>query len=448
MATTALQKLILAAMLALCFSGATQAWENVGAGPVAQDDDSWEDDDWEEGWEEDWSEEEASPWHGFVELAGGMRFGDDPAVGRRATLGEFRTRLERTWEIGNARIDFRGDALYDAVLDDLDAGLRELAINFPAGKADVSIGRQILTWGTGDLLFLNDLFPKGWVSFFIGRDDEYLKAPSDAIRFTWYGSTLNIDLAAMPRFHSDEFLTGERLSFFSPMAGGIVAPVPPLAAAEPSAGLSNTEWALRLFRNAGSNELALYGYSGFYHQPAPAGPGNELVYPEMDAWGASWRRPLGAGLFNTEFSRYFSKDDRSGSDPRIPNDQYRFLIGYEWEAVSNLTVGFQYYLEWTLDHDALIANSPWPQYEVEERRTWLTNRLTWRTRQDRVIWSIFSFYSPTDKDYYLRPQMNWRISDELLLSAGGNLFGGDEKHTFFAQFEDNSNYYIRLRFHF
>ncbi|MFW6031595.1 MAG: hypothetical protein ACOC9T_03300, partial [Myxococcota bacterium] len=32
--------------------------------------------------------------------------------------------------------------------------------------------------GTGDLVFLNDLFPKDWRSFLLGRDLDYLKAPS------------------------------------------------------------------------------------------------------------------------------------------------------------------------------------------------------------------------------------------------------------------------------
>ena len=32
----------------------------------------------------------------------------------------------------------------------------------------------------------NILFPKDWQSFFSGRDDEYLKAPSDSLRFTYY----------------------------------------------------------------------------------------------------------------------------------------------------------------------------------------------------------------------------------------------------------------------
>ncbi len=413
--------------------------------PTASGSDDWGD-EWEDDWGDDWGEAVESPWHGFVEGGAGVRVYNEDAVGRNATLGELRWRVERVWNLDHTRIDFRGDLLTDFVIDDFDAQLRELTAYWRLGSADLRVGRQILTWGTGDLLFLNDLFPKGWVSFFIGRDDEYLKAPSDAVRLTWYSDAVNVDLVAMPLFNPDEYLTGERLSLFWPPAGEVIAPDPPLRGDEPSASLDNTEWAARLFRNLGGNELALYGFSGFWHQPSPAGPNFGLVFPRLDALGASWRRTLGPGLFNAEVSRYWSKDDRDGTNPLVPNDQYRFLLGYEWEAVTNLTVGFQYYLEWTQDHDELLANSPWPQFEVEEYRTWLTNRLTWRTRQDRVIWSLFTFYSPTDDDAYLRPQVSWRIDDAWQFSAGGNWFTGDERFTFFAQFEDNSNVYARLRF--
>ena len=35
-----------------------------------------------------------------------------------------------------------------------------------------------------------------------------------------------------------------------------------------------------------------------------------------------------------------------------------------------------------------------------------------------------------------------------LFAAGANLFGGDDEHTFFAQFQDNSNLWGRVRFQY
>ena len=81
----------------------------------------------------------------------------------------------------------------------------------------MSAGRQVLTWGTGDLLFLNDLFPKDFVSFFIGRDDEFLKAPSNSLKFSSFARAANLDLVWTPIFASDRYITGERLSFYNAM---------------------------------------------------------------------------------------------------------------------------------------------------------------------------------------------------------------------------------------
>jgi len=130
----------------------------------------------------------------------------------------------------------------------------------------------------------------------------------------------------------------------------------------------------------------------------------------------------------------------------IPNGQVRLLAGYEWEALPNFTVGLQYYLEATLDYQALIENSASPEFEPDEYRHLLTNRLTYRSGRDKHIWSLFTFLSPSDKDVFLRPVYNYRHSDQWSVTGGANIFGGDEIHTFFSQLEDASNIYLRLRF--
>jgi hypothetical protein len=108
------------------------------------------------------------------------------------------------------------------------------------------------------------------------------------------------------------------------------------------------------------------------------------------------------------------------------------LLGYEWEAKANFTVGLQYYLEQTLDPG--------------DTRHLLTNRLTYQAAMGKYLWSLFTFYSPSDADFYLRPSFTWRQSDQWSFTAGGNLFGGSDDDTFFNQLQDGSNVYLRARF--
>ncbi len=411
---------------------------------LAQED-VWEDDDWGD---DDWEDEgQGLVFTGFVEAGLGSRLSDDPLVGQRNTLEDMRWRLETEWQPESLTIALKVDAGYDGIEDDWITDLRDLTVAFRLGDdTDVKLGRQVQTWGTGDLVFLNDLFPKDFVSFFAGRDDEYLKAPGDAVRVTHYSSLVNVDVVWSPVFEPDVYLTGERFSFFSPLAGGNVAPDPPLSVIEPDDSFSNGEFALRLFRTVAGREYALYAYRGFFKQPTALTPEFQPTFAPLSAYGASLRRPLGKGLFNTEFSYYDSRDDRDGDDPLLPNDQLRVLFGYEWEARPSFNVGLQYYLEWTLDHDELVANSPAPQFEPDEYRHLITNRLTYRAGMDRYTWSLFTFWSPSDEDVYLRPKLDYRHSDRWSLAIGANLFGGSQPQTFFGQLEDASNAYLRIRF--
>ncbi len=405
-------------------------------------DDLWDDEDWD-------SEQYGTVWSGFVEAGFGARFERDALLGTRDTLEEMRWRLESEWQPGKVTIGFKADADFDGVENDWDADIRDLSAAFAIGDSvDVRIGRQVQTWGTGDLAFLNDLFPKDFVSFFAGRDDEYLKAPGNAVRVTRFASLVNVDFVWTPVFEPDVYLTGERFSFFSPLAGGNLAPRPPLSAVKPKESFSNGEFALRLFRTVEGREYALYAYRGFFKQPRALTPSFESTFAPMTALGASLRRPLGPGLLNIEASYYLSRDDRGGTDPFVPNDQFRILAGFEWEARPNLTVNLQYYLEVTLDHGELIANSPFPEFEPDDYRHLLTNRITYRAGRDKHTWSLFTFLSPSDRDFYLRPVYTYRHSDQWSLTAGGNLFGGDIRHTFFRQLQDASNAYLRLRYHY
>ncbi|MBI2840173.1 MAG: hypothetical protein HYX75_17795 [Acidobacteria bacterium] len=54
--------------------------------------------------------------------------------------------------------------------------------------------------GVGDLLFINDVFPKDWVSFFAGRPMEYLKVGVDGVRLRYTGSHVNGEILALPFF--------------------------------------------------------------------------------------------------------------------------------------------------------------------------------------------------------------------------------------------------------
>ena len=101
-----------------------------------------------------------------------------------------------------------------------------------------------------------------------------------------------------------------------------------------------------------------------------------------------------------------------------------------------------------MDHNELIIHAPFPDTEPEKNRHVITNRFTYQAMQDKLTWSLFVFYSPTDEDSYWRPSLNYRHNDQWQFTFGGQIFKGQKAHTFFGQFEDTSSVFSRVRYQF
>ena len=396
--------------------------------------------------------------HGFVDLRSGTRVTEDEYE-KDTSLLESRFQLDVS-RIGDiATLQVRADFLYDDIPEetdfDLEDGtgvidLREANILFsPIDLMDVKIGRQILTWGTGDLLFINDLFPKDWQSFFCGRDVEYLKAPSDVLFVSMFPDFANIDLAYTPRFDPDRFISGERISYYNPTLGRSAGRDAIIDPREPNEWFKDSEISLRISKDISGYELAFYGYNGFWKSPAGMDPiRQKAIFPDLTAFGASLRGRLKKGLFNLETAYYNSRDDTSGDNPFIPNSEIRLLAGYEQELARDFSGAIQYYLEYMKDHGSYRSSLPAGNHSKDKDRHVVTLRLTKLALNQNLTLSLFCYYSPSDKDAYFRPNVKYKLSDSLMITAGGNIFIGSDDYTFFGQFEKNSNVYTGMRYSF
>ncbi len=388
-------------------------------------------------------------YHGFYEIRSGYRLQNDPHE-KDMSIMEARYQFDlfsmRDWGDIKVRGDFYGDGVEEKGVFDL----REANIFArPTDTMDVKLGRQVLTWGTGDLLFINDLFPKDWQSFFIGRDVEYLKAPSDAAKISLFMDWANLDIAYTPEFDSDRFISGERISYWHPMQGMPVGENRTLSTERRREFFEEDETALRLYRNINNYELAAYGYWGYWKSPGGFNQTmTDAIFPELYVYGASVRGNVGKGIGNAEIGYYDSVDDRTGDDPLINNSEMRYLIGYTQEIGRDFTAGVQYYMEQVLDYNRYEDNQPAGMPKRDEFRHLTTLRLTKLLMNQNLRLSLFTYYCPSDEDVYLRPIANYKASDNLSVEVGSNIFFGDEAYTFFGQFEDNTNAYLAVRYSF
>ncbi len=95
--------------------------------------------------------------HGFFETRAGLRLQDDPEQ-KDVSVMESRLQAELSANAGRAEFKCKGDVWADGITERIEYDTREeWLFARPSDILDIKVGRQVLTWGTGELVFLNDL---------------------------------------------------------------------------------------------------------------------------------------------------------------------------------------------------------------------------------------------------------------------------------------------------
>lgn len=393
--------------------------------------------------------------HGFVLLNHAARPdfaaspGDGGMGGGGFLLGDQRVqlKLEARSASGTASLLATPELFFDAVEEKLTAGLREGYFDFAHGSWDVRLGRQIITWGVGDLVFINDVFPKDYAAFFSGRPLEYLKRGVDAVGVNFQSAALSAEWIVIPPglFTSDNLPPRARFFQFDPFPSLL------RRADEPAATFDHTEMALRLHRNVAETEVSVYAYRGFWRSYSlrpdnPAAPARAIeFFPKVAVFGASARRSGLGGVWGAEIGYFDSRDDRAGTNPAIENSQFRFLLTYQRQLAEDFTASIEYYGEQMQDPAAHRRSVPAGFPARAELRDLVGVRLTNMLRYQTLKLSLFAFYSPRARDFFLNPEISYNFDDRLWTAVGGNIFGGP-LDSFFGQFGRNDNAYFSVRY--
>ena len=282
---------------------------------------------------------------------------------------------------------------------------------------------------------------------------EYLKAPSDALKLSFFSDVVNWDVVFTPRFDPDRFITGERISYYNPIMGQRVGYNLEQEPDIPNTwfrgcGMGHARVAEHRWVGAGGvRVLGLLEEPGRDDVPRAQGAFSPAEYVWRGAFGAHWA----GGVANFEAAYYDSADNRQGTNRFVNNSEMRFLAGYERqmpELMEDLTFGVQYYVEWMMNYDeyrrVLLPIMP----ARDELRHVVTFRVTKLLLSQNLELSMFAYYSPSDSDAYLRPQISYKIDDHWSTELGGNVFLGAKPHTFFSQFARDTNVYVALRYSF
>ncbi|MBX9812220.1 MAG: hypothetical protein K2Y16_11515 [Burkholderiales bacterium] len=341
---------------------------------------------------------------------------------------------------GNAGFLGRFDLLRDVALDDTRLVTRELFGDLTSEKATARLGRQVITWGVGDLLFINDTFPRDWVALFTGQPMQYLKLGSDALKLNAFPGAANLELV-IAGFRPDNTPTSRRFIFADPLPAGL-----PRRTVEPGHGTGKMEISGRISGYLHHWELAGYASRTRYRSPAWRVMGAEIagIYPRLNTVGASLTGPVGKGVLSLEAGYYDSPQDRDGRDPAIENSQFRGLIGYSRQLWEDATIGLQLYGEWMRDYAAYRETLPAGFPAKDRLRQVATVRFTQLFAYQTVTFNLFAFLGLSEEDRYVTPSLRYAFSDNLWAEVGANLFGG-KRNGMFGSMQDNSNIYLTVR---
>ena len=370
--------------------------------------------------------------------------------GRNPDGGDFKWAEER----GQIKLELLSDKLrlfsktdlyYDHIDKEADTEFRELYIDYTETDWDLRIGRQIITWGLGDLVFINDVFPKDYEAFFSGRPLEYMKKPVDALKVNLYPEVATINVVIIPFFEPDRFPGRKRFYLYDPMAKFDKETI------KPTTTLDNTEIALRVYKNISGIEASLYLYRGYYRAPSvyqSNPPGVKLYHPPLTVYGFSLQGAILRGVMSIEAGYYDSRSDRDGTDPYVPNSSIKFLMGYQSQLWEDFTAEVQYFIDYMEDYSEYRRSLPAGMPKDKRYSHMLTLRLTQLLMHQTLRLSLFSFWGLSDGDYLVNPEIRYSLSDNLWMAVGGFVFGGGERWSQFGSLDRNDNLYTQLRYEF
>lgn len=387
--------------------------------------------------------------HGYVQGNYSVSTAEENPDGKDFKWSEERVQVKGEATADPFRVFVKGDAFHDDADGHVGLELREGYADYTAGRWDARVGRQVITWGVGDLLFINDVFPKDYEAFFSGRPMEYLKKGVDGAKVGLYPGFVSVELIAIPSFEPNNYPDPNRFWMYDPMPG-----ITNREVQDPYRDFHETEMALRLYRDVAGFDVSLYYYRGYSRQPAmipddPLAPTTiTSVYPELSVSGASFQGRALDGVLSFETGYYDSRQDAKGSDSMIPNSQTRFLLGYQRQVWEDFTVGVQYYGEYMEDYSAYEQNLPVGFPKEKRLHQLATVRLMQFLMHQTLRLSLFAFYGLSDGDYLLNPEVKYNMTDSVWIAVGGNIFGGGKSWTQFGQFAKDDNIYTQMRYEF
>ncbi|RMH61923.1 MAG: hypothetical protein D6678_02540 [Zetaproteobacteria bacterium] len=274
-----------------------------------------------------------------------------------------------------------------------------------------------------------------------------MKLPSDALKASIFVGQSDVQLILAPRAQVDIVPKPDRwLVYMPPGVRG---------ESKPSSTLAHGEAALRVHRPFGSWDLNLYAARTHWHQPDKGldpQTGN-IVYPRLNMYGATVQGGLMGGVLSLEGGYYHSVEDKNGTNPYVANSQWRWLVGYEHELVSDVSLGLQLYGEYMRQYDGYLpaaqaafqlGRGPKP---LPRHRVMATANLRALMLNQTLSFTCFAM-AVQHGGRMVNPELSYAVNDALSVTAGGHVFFSGPDSWMLGMMKHDDNAYLWARFSF
>ena len=362
-----------------------------------------------------------------------------------------RLRLEMWITGGDASLFSSMNAMHNNVItSNTGIELREAYMDYQAEKWDLRVGRQIIIWGKADGLAITDIIsPKDYTEF-LARDFDDIRLPVDALRGRLLFDRANIEFLWLPVFKpailppsgtpwifQRSFPDKVRTEFDDPI--------------EPDLSLKNSELAGKVSFYLSGIDFAI---SAFYtwddlpaaHRTTTSEDDSTLVHyhPEhhrLTFVGAEFSMPRGDFVLRGESAfykgRYFEPEDVC-SEKMFKRNVLNWMIGLDWTPGSDWMLIAQFADDFILDYDQVIK---------DDKHTMLaTLHISKKLFRQTLELSTMSYFGINEKDYFVRTNIDYALTDELHLLLGCDLFFGDEG--MMGQYDDNDEVWMKAKYSF
>jgi hypothetical protein len=339
----------------------------------------------------------------------------------------------------HAAFTLRVDASNDDAINRSRATLREAFADFTFGAQDsLKVGRQVLTWGVSDYLFVNDLFPKDYDAFFTGAGFDRLKRPVDAARLgTRVGGV------------EAEIVLSRSLGDRDPGPSRFAATAPTSVASSADNADDRVDLAVRAATHVGGWDLAAYLAScrarerRFFAQST----GLAQDRPRQQHLGASMAGNALGGLAWFEFALRHADDHRASVvDRHFQSSALKAIGGFSRELGSDVTATAQLQLETQTSRSSYLASLASGVRPIRRLSSVAHLRLQGRWR-NQTLTAGAQVFAGGEGDSHTNPFVNWSPADGWTLEGGAHVFAG-RPDTRFGALKDDSNVYVLGRYSF